>query len=134
MNINSVRKHALSLEATTEEPHHQYSSFRVRGKIFVTIPPDGKSLHIFVGEEVREQALAMHPEFLEKLFWGGKAQGLRVALDSASPAVVKSLVNKAYNTRVSRMLVLGFRKPEANKRNHDLNSFTRFDPDLELSV
>jgi hypothetical protein len=36
MKIDTVRKYALSLEAVTEEPHHNYSSFRVRSKIFVT--------------------------------------------------------------------------------------------------
>ena len=40
MKLQAVRKHAMSLEAVTEEPHHTYSSFRVRGKIFVTVPPD----------------------------------------------------------------------------------------------
>ena len=41
----------MSLEAVTEEPHHDYSSFRVRGKIFVTVPPDEEVVHVFVGEE-----------------------------------------------------------------------------------
>jgi YjbR len=92
----------MSLEAVTEEPHHDYSSFRVRGKIFVTIPPAEDVLHVFVAEEDREQALALHPEFLEKLLWGGKVVGLRVALESANPATVKLLVSKAYDTRVRK--------------------------------
>jgi hypothetical protein len=102
MNINSVRKHALALEAVTEEPHHNYWSFRVRGKIFVTVPPDEQFVHVFVGEDDRERALAMYPEFLEKLLWGGKVVGLRVRLASASQVAVKSLVSKAYETRVQK--------------------------------
>lgn len=39
MKLDDVRTHALSLEAVTEAPHHTYSSFRVRDKIFVTVPP-----------------------------------------------------------------------------------------------
>ncbi len=100
MKIDQIRKHALALEAVTEEPHHNYSSFRVRGKIFVTIPPDKGFIHVFVGEEERERAMAMYPEFVEKLLWGSKALGLRVQLAAASPAVVKALVSKAYETRV----------------------------------
>lgn len=102
MKIDPVRKHALSLEAVTEAPHHDYSSFRVRGKIFVTIPPDEAFIHVFVGEEDREPALALYPEFIEKLLWGGKVVGLRVALASAKPAVVRSLVGKAYEARVRK--------------------------------
>ncbi len=102
MKLESVRKHALSLEAVSEEPHHTYSSFRVRGKIFVTIPPDEAFIHIFVGEQDRETALALYPEFIEKLFWGSKVLGLRVCLATAKPAVVQSLVSKAYDQRVRK--------------------------------
>ena len=102
MKIDPIRKHALSLEAVTEEPHHNYSSFRVRGKIFVTIPPDEKFIHVFVGEEDREQALAIYPDFIEKLLWGTKVLGLRVSLGTAKPTVVKSLVSRAYETRVEK--------------------------------
>lgn len=100
MKIDSVRKHALSLEAVTEAPHHDYSSFRVRGKIFVTVPPAGTSIHVFVGPEDRDQALALYPEFAERLLWGSKVVGLRIALSSAKPAVVKALITRAYVTRV----------------------------------
>lgn len=100
MKIDAVRKHAMALEAVTEEPHHQSSSFRVRGKIFVTVPPAGGVIHVFIGEEDRETALALYPDFVEKLLWGGKVVGLRVVLASANASAVKSLVNKAYETRV----------------------------------
>jgi hypothetical protein len=100
MKIDAVRKHAMALEAVTEEPHHQSSSFRVRGKIFVTIPPAGDVVHVFVGEEDRETALALYPGFLEKLLWGGKVVGLRVVLAAANAQAVNSLVNRAYEARV----------------------------------
>jgi hypothetical protein len=102
VKIDAVRKHALSLDAVTEEPHHNFSSFRVRGKIFVTIPPEEDFIHVFVGEENRQQALSLHPEFIEKLLWGSKVLGVRVALASATPSVVKFLVSKAYETRVQK--------------------------------
>lgn len=102
MKLATIRTHALSLDAVTEEPHHTYSSFRVRGKIFVTIPPEETHLHVFVGEEDREQALAMYPDFTEKLFWGSKVLGLRVDLAKATPSVVKGLVDTAYTTRVRK--------------------------------
>jgi hypothetical protein len=102
VKLDPIRKYALSLEAVTEEPHHDFSSFRVRGKIFVTIPPDEKFLHVFVGESDRERALALYPEFMEELLWGAKVLGLRIALASAKASVVKSLVERAYETRVQK--------------------------------
>lgn len=102
MKLESVRKHALSMQAVTEEPYHSGSSFRVRSKIFVAVPPDETAVHVFVADEDRDLALAMYPEFVERLLWGGKAVGVRVRLALAIPAVVKSLMSKAYEARVRR--------------------------------
>jgi hypothetical protein len=94
--LDLVRRHALSLPEVTEQPHFDYSSFRVRGKIFVTVPPDGQHLHVFLDEERRQLALALHPAFVEKLWWGGKVVGVRVSLADADLAVVNELVGQAW--------------------------------------
>ena len=99
MRMATVRTYALSLEDVTEQPHHEYSSLRVRGNIFVTVPPKEDVIHVFVDEEDRERALAMHPEWTEKLLWGGKARGLRITLAAAPAAAVKALVRRAYDAR-----------------------------------
>ena len=95
MRFATVRKYALSLAAVTEEPHHAYSSFRVRGRIFVTVPPGEEAIHVFVEEEDRERALAMYPEWATKLFWGQKVAGLRIELAPAPAPAVKALVLRA---------------------------------------
>ena len=61
VKLEEVRKVALALPHTTEEPHHNFGSFRVRGKIFVTIPPGDELLHIFLPVEQRELALRSIP-------------------------------------------------------------------------
>ena len=99
MKMATVRRHAMSLADVTEQPHFKFSSFRVRGRIFVTVPPGDELIHVFVAEEDRERALAMYPEWAEKLLWGGKVVGLRVRLEAAAPAAVKSLVLKAYEAK-----------------------------------
>lgn len=96
VKLDEVRKVALALPDTTEEPHHNFGSFRVRGKIFVTIPPGGELLHIFLPAEQRELALAMDPEFLEPVHWGSKILGVRAKLPLARKATVLSLVRQAY--------------------------------------
>jgi hypothetical protein len=100
--MSTVRTFALSLPETTEAPHHHFSSFRVRGRIFVTVPPGEAVIHVFVGEEDRERTLAMYPEWAEKLMWGAKAAGLRIALAPAPAAIVKALVRAAYDARAAR--------------------------------
>jgi hypothetical protein len=99
MKIATVRKVALSLADVTEQPHHEYASFRVRTKIFVTVPPAEDVIHVFVGEEDRERALAMYPQWTEKLLWGGKVVGLRVRLAGAVPSAVNALVRRAYDAK-----------------------------------
>lgn len=74
----------------------------MRGKIFVTIPPDNEHIHVFVNEQDRELALAAHPDFTEKLLWGGKVVGVRVGLAKANPAVVKAMVRQAYEHKSAR--------------------------------
>ena len=102
MRMSTVRRFALSLPDTTEAPHHDFSSFRVRGRIFVTIPPGETVIHVFVGEEDRERALAMYPDWADKLMWGAKALGVRVTLAAAPAAVVKALVRAAYDARLAK--------------------------------
>ena len=99
MKMATVRKFALSLPEVTEQPHHEYASFRVRGRIFVTVPPAEDVIHVFVADDDRERALAMYPQWAERLLWGGKVRGLRITLDEAEPSAVKSLVLKAYEAK-----------------------------------
>ncbi len=113
MKIAQVRRIALSLPEVTEEPHFVYSSFRVRGKIFVTVPPDEKFIHVFVGDDARERAHAMYPDFIEKLFWGGKVCGLRVQLAAATPSVVQQLIRKAWTNKAPKKLAATLADNEA---------------------
>jgi hypothetical protein len=100
----TVRLLALALPEANEAPHFQYASFRVGGKIFATLPPEGMHLHVFVADEERDQALALAPACLEKLLWGGKVVGLRVALAQASPALVKRLLAQAWSRKAPKRL------------------------------
>jgi hypothetical protein len=104
MKISQVRRFALALPEATEAPHFDYASFRVRGKIFATVPPDQKHLHVFVGDEEREEALAQDPRSVEKLFWGGKVVGLRITLSKAKPEIVTDLLRHAWLRRAPKKI------------------------------
>ena len=89
MTLAQARRFALLLPESTEAPHHEYTSFRVRGKIFATAPPDGNRLHVFVSEE----------EGVETLHWGGRVAGVCVLLEKAKPALVKDLLRQAWERK-----------------------------------
>lgn len=104
MTVDDIRKIALALPETTEEPHFKYDSYRVHGKIFATLPPDGAHLHVFVDDERRELALAMFPEIYEKLWWGKKPVGLKVALQHADRDDVRDLLRSAWAYKAPKRL------------------------------
>jgi hypothetical protein len=102
--LDRVRRHALALPEAMEQPHFDYASFRVAGKIFATVPPDGRHLHVFLDESRRERALALHGAFVEKLWWGGKVVGVRVDLAAADAHVVDELVRQAWARKAPKRL------------------------------
>lgn len=105
MKLTTIRKYAMALPEVTQEPHHHFDSFRVRGKIFVTVPPDQEHIHVFLGEQQREQALAAYPEFAQQLLWGAKVVGIRLDLAIAPAPAVELLVRQAWENKAPKALV-----------------------------
>lgn len=104
MKFADARHFALSLPEVAEAPHHHMGSFRVRGKIFVTVPPEQTHLHLFVSGQQRDMSLALYPQTTEKLLWGGKVVGIRLALAPAKAAAVKAMVQQAWMTKAPKAL------------------------------
>ncbi|MDR3414597.1 MAG: MmcQ/YjbR family DNA-binding protein [Nevskia sp.] len=104
MRLADLRRYAMGLPEVTEEPHFNFGSFRVRGRIFVTLPPGDEYIHVFVPEELREQALALHPDWAGKLMWGAKAVGIRVRVKAAPAAALKHYVLAAWTCKAPKGL------------------------------
>ena len=102
MTLPEVRSLAMKLLGSTESPHHRYTSFRVRGRIYATAPTEGGSLHVFVDEEDRDRMLRLHPATYQKLGWGRKVVGLRVDLASARPDDVQALLRAAWQRKLPK--------------------------------
>ena len=99
----------MSLPGTSEEPHFDMTSFRVKGKIFATAPADETRLHIFVDESevaatVAEQPGAGLPCAFEALVWGQRVRGLRVLLAAAPNERVRELLAEAWRRKAGRRL------------------------------
>jgi|SRR5688572_10292128 len=102
MTLPEVRGLAMKLLGSTESPHHRYTSFRVRGRIYATAPMDGGSLHVFVDEEDRDRMVRLDPATYERLGWGRKVVGLRVDLATARPDDVQELLRAAWARKLPK--------------------------------
>ena len=103
-DLERARRFALSLPGATEEPHHEMSSFRVRGRIFATVPPEGGLLHVFVDEGEINAAVAEDPAAFEPLLWGKRVRGLRVRVAAAPDERVRELLEESWRRKAPARL------------------------------
>jgi hypothetical protein len=111
-DLEEARRFALSLPGVTEEPHFDMASFRVRGKIFATVPPDGEHLHVFVDEGEVHAAVAEDPVAFEPLLWGQRLRGLRVLLAAADAGRVAELLEESWRRKAPARLAAGWQRLE----------------------
>jgi len=102
MDVEAVRQFALSLPEATEEPHFHFTSFRINGKIFATMPPSNDLLHVFAPADDREAAIAANPLVCEQLHWGKRVVGVKIDLGGARASLVKDLLRAAYDSKSKR--------------------------------
>jgi hypothetical protein len=100
-----VRKLALALPEATEQPHHDLTSFRVRGKIFGTMPPEGGRLHVFLSDDQVASYCAEFPSTVEELWWGKRLSGCRVLLARADGALVRELLDESWRRKAPKSLL-----------------------------
>ncbi|MEW1720529.1 MmcQ/YjbR family DNA-binding protein [Streptomyces sp. NPDC093109] len=62
MDAEDVRRIALSLPETLEKEAWSMPTFRVAGKMFVTVPDDGTSFAVRCPRYEREELIAAEPE------------------------------------------------------------------------
>lgn len=105
MDVEEVRRIALSLPEAVEQPHFDSASFRVRGRIFATLPPDGDRAHLFVGEDEVHAAVAERPASCEELWWGKQLSGVLVHLAAADPVLVTELITEAWLRKAPQRLI-----------------------------
>lgn len=105
MELDDVRRFALSLPETAESPHFEMASLRVRGKIFVTLPPAGVHVHIFVDEHETRAAVAADRDVFSELWWGKRLSGLRVVLAAADASIVTELITLAWRRKAPKRVV-----------------------------
>lgn len=107
LSAAGVRKLALALPEAAELPHHDMTSFRVRGKIFATMPPEGGRQHVFLAEDQVASYCAEFPGAVEELWWGQRLSGCRVLLARADRALVRELLDESWRRKAPKSLLDG---------------------------
>jgi hypothetical protein len=95
ITVEQARGLALALPESVEQDHHGFPSFRVRGRIFATLPDDA-TLRVMLDADAVEEAVAAAPEQCAVLRWGAKVSGVAVHLQAADPDTVAELLADAW--------------------------------------
>lgn len=107
MTPDKAREIALALPEAIEQDHHGFPSFRVRGRIFATLP-DEATLRVMLDDDAVEEAVVAAPEQCTVLRWGAKISGVAVHLPAADPDTVADLLADAWRRRAPARLRRAF--------------------------
>jgi hypothetical protein len=110
VKLDTARRFALSLPETTEEPHFEKSSFRVKGKIFATVPEGGRTLNICADPAEIRALIEEAPAAFEEIIWGKhvKADWVHVHLAKADAAQVRELLEDAWRAKAPKRVLAAF--------------------------
>jgi hypothetical protein len=101
----TVRTLALALPEAVEQDHFGRPSFRVRGRIFATLP-DSEHLNVMIDAFDVDGVVREFPSACQELWWGKKLSGVRVNLHAAPPELISELLTTAWRRRAPRSLKL----------------------------
>lgn len=104
IHLREVRAIALGLAETGEEDHLGRPSFRVRGRIFATVP-DGEHLNVMIDPLDVDGAVEEDPAACRPLLWGKRVRGVRVNLRAAEPEMVRDLLGLAWRHKAPKALL-----------------------------
>ena len=92
---NQVRKLALAMPGVEERDHHGFPSFRVKGKIFCTLP-DAAHANVMLAPDDATAAASLAGHAVSELWWGKKLSGVKVDLKKADAALLRALLADAW--------------------------------------
>ncbi|HWF73521.1 MAG TPA: MmcQ/YjbR family DNA-binding protein [Solirubrobacteraceae bacterium] len=95
MTIEDVRRFALSLPEATEQDHHGMPSFRIRNRIFATVPDD-EHVRVMVAEDEIRAAVEEDPSACQEFYWGKRLACVVVTVALVGREQVEGLLEDAY--------------------------------------
>jgi hypothetical protein len=106
MTQDDVRRLALALPEAVEAPHFDRASFRVRGRIFATLPPKGDSVVLMLPIEIQSAVIDAHPSKIRPLpaVWQGRGS-TELLLEGISEDELAGLLASAWRKVAPRSLI-----------------------------
>jgi hypothetical protein len=95
---DQARAFALELPDAVERDHHGRPSFRVSKRIFATLWDD-RHMNVMLDEPGIRTAVADHAAECSEVWWGKRLAAVRVELDVAKPALLRELLEDAWETK-----------------------------------
>jgi hypothetical protein len=94
---------ALALPEATIADHQGLDSFRVRGKIFATVP-DAAHMRIMVDPDDILAAAAEYPDACAPFYWGARLACVVVTLAAAEEPLLRELLTEAWRRKAPKKL------------------------------
>jgi hypothetical protein len=107
MDVDGLRTLALALPEAEEHDHFGRPSFRVRGKIFVTVHADGASANLKLPRDEHEALVASRPEVFGTVTWGQLIR-TSVVLAVVDGDELAELVQEAWRAVAPKRVVAAF--------------------------
>jgi hypothetical protein len=101
ISLGEVRELALQLPGAAEQEHWGNPSFRVRGRIFATVP-DPERLNVMIEPFDVEAAVRDEAGACSELRWGKQVRGVQVFMPAASSQLVGRLLEVAWRRKAPR--------------------------------
>jgi hypothetical protein len=103
---DDVRALALALPEAVEAPHFDRASFRVRGRIFATLPPRGDSVVLMLPLEIQSAVLQAHASKIRQLPHAWQSRGsTEILLEGISEAELQGLLASAWRRAAPKSLI-----------------------------
>lgn len=108
LTADGFRALALALPQAAEKPHFDRAAFFVnapKGKIFATMPPDGRSANLMLDRDTQEFLMESAPDVFSRLpnKWGDKGATM-IDLSSADAAAAQSALVLAWRAAAPEKL------------------------------
>jgi len=112
MTPNDFRNLALELPGTTESEHMDHPDFRVSGKIFATLLPDGAQGMVMLTTEEQKSFVSYAKVFVPAKGAWGRRGCTQVLLKAVKASVLRNAITSAWRNKASRKLVGRFDEGE----------------------
>ena len=105
MKAGTFRRLALELPEATEGSHHDHPDFRVGGKVFATLAPDGSWGMVQLTPEEQRERVREQPQVFTPVPGGwGRRGATRVILAMARAPAVRAALFAAWRRRAPERL------------------------------